>query len=350
VPTRPRTIASPPLAAAILGFAIAASAAAQAPDVAAIQAREARNADARTLAALERFRQALAARFGGDPMLTMLEASESEQTALVLASHGSAPAFVIWRGDRWIGTENRRLEPWAKADVAAANAFPLSSVRAASFRAWQDAWRKSPGKATDFVTGYAMGFDPAAGRVVVRATVGSMTTGRLGRHAFDPATGRAATIVAAAPPPPPKAAPKRSDDLRNDAAPALASLRKEVPAARLGSVRISRREIEFILADRSTWRFDDTHTLKPGARYDGSFLCEQGWLEGDVDWAKLGELPRSGVLAAGLDDEDAKHARFVIDRPRDCGGLAIEVVYDNYRVPQPWARFDPRGRFLRSSR
>ena len=44
------------------------------------------------------------------------------------------------------------------------------------------------------------------------------------------------------------------------------------------------------------------------------------------------------------------HARFRIDRPRDCGPLAIEVSYTNYQVPQPWVRFDPQGAFLRHSR
>ena len=143
-------------------------------------------------------------------------------------------------------------------------------------------------------------------------------------------------------------APKRSDDLRKDIATALAALRREAPATRLGAMRVSKREIEFTLADRSTWTFDATHTLKAGRPYDGSFLCEKGWTEGEVDWAKLPGLPRNGVLAAGLDDEDEKHARYVIDRPRDCGALAIEVVYDNYKIPQPWARFDARGRYVTS--
>ena len=339
------------MSAAIVACALAMPdvAAAQAADVAAIQAREARSADTRTLAALERFRQALVARYPGDPRLTMLEFGESEGTALVLASPAASPEFVIWRGDRWIGTENRKLEPWAKADVAAANAFPLSSVRASSFRAWQDAWRRAPGQATDFFMKYAMGYDPAAGRVVVRASVGSMTTGRMTEQRFDPAGGAPVAVAAAAPSPAPKTATRRSDDLRGDVPLALAALRREAPSTRMGAVRVTRREIAFTLADRTTWRFDAAHSLTPGPRYDGSFLCEQGWSESDVDWTALTHLPRNGVLAAGLDDESERHARFVIDRPRDCGGLAIEVFYDNYRAPQPWVRFDPRGRLLRSS-
>jgi hypothetical protein len=337
------------IAAALVPLA-AMPARAQTADVAAIQAREARNADERTLAALERFRRALVERYGGDARLAMLEFGESEAAALVLASPGAAPAFVIWRGDRFVGTGHRKFVPWASPEVAAANAFAVSSVRAASFRTWQDAWRRSPGQATDFMMKYEVGYDPAAGRVVVRATVGSLTTGRMTEQRFDPASGAPIAIAAAAPAPAPKAAPRRSDDLRADVALALAALRREVPATRLGSVRVARREIAFTLADRSTWRFDAAHALVPGPRYDGAFLCEQGWDEGEVDWTKLGALPRNGVLAAGLDDGDERHARFVIDRPRDCGSLVIEVFYDNYRPPQPWARFDPQGRFLRSSR
>lgn len=351
VPASPHVLALLPLAATLVGFAVAVPgvATAQATDVAAIQAREARNADARTLAALERFRQALSARFGGDPMLTMIEFGESEATALVLKSPASPPEFVIWRGDRWIGTENRKLDPWAGPDVAAANAFAISSLRAPSFRAWQDAWRRIPGQATDFVMKYAMAYDPAAGRVVVRATVGSMTTGRIAEQRFDPASGAPVTVAAAAPPPAPKAAPRRSADLRRDVGIAITALRREVPATPMGAVRVTAREIAFTLADRSTWRFDATHTLTPGPRYDGIFLCEQGWAEADVDWGTIEVLPRNGVLAAGLGDDAEQHARIVIDRPRDCGGLVIEVFYDNYRAPQPWVRFDPRGRLLRSS-
>lgn len=176
------------IAAALVPLA-AVPARAQTADVAAIQAREARNADERTLAALERFRRALVERYGGDPRLAMLEFGESEAAALVLASPGAAPAFVIWRGDRFVGTEHRRLVPWASPDVAAANAFALSSVRGDALRAWQRAWRSTPSRAGDYVSGYAVGYDPDAGRPVVRARVGSLATGRLSVHAFDPATG-----------------------------------------------------------------------------------------------------------------------------------------------------------------
>ena len=181
---------SAPLAvlAAVAAWGIA-RADAQGADVVAIQAREARNADQRTIAALERFRAALVARFGADPALTMLDVSENEGEALVLRAGTGAPEHVIWQGERWIGTENRQLRAWAAERVAAANAFPLSSVRAAAMRAWLASWRKVPAQATDFVAGYQVGFDPAAGRVVVRTRVGSLSTGRLSQQTFDPATG-----------------------------------------------------------------------------------------------------------------------------------------------------------------
>ena len=159
---------------------------AQPADVAAIQAREARNADARTLAALERFRQALVKRYGGDPSLTMLEFGETEGEALVVRPGGPSE-HVIWQGERWISTEGRQLKPWASPAIAATHAFALSSVKAEPIRAWLDAWRKAPGQATDFVTGYAIGYDPARSRIAVRATVGSMTTGRLSQQSFDAA-------------------------------------------------------------------------------------------------------------------------------------------------------------------
>jgi hypothetical protein len=344
---------SPALAAlalvALVALVAADPAPAQGGDVAQIQAREARNADARTLAALERFRQALIAKVGGDPMLAMLEFGESEAAALIVRP-GGARELLIRQGDRWIGTENRKLEPWAGAAVATANAFALSSVRATSFQAWIDRWRTIPGQATDFIMKFEMGYDPAVAKVVIKARVGSLTTGKIAAIAFDPASGQPVTIAAAATPPAPKAPPRKSDDLRRDVAIAIVALRREVPATRLGAVRIGRREIEFTLADRSTWRFDTAHVIRPGPRYDGSFLCERGWSENDVDWARLRDLPRNGVLAAGLDDEDEAHARFVVDRPRDCGGLAIEVVYDNDKTPQPRVRFDPQGRLQRSSR
>lgn len=322
---------------------------AQGGGVAEIQAREARNADARTLAAFERFRQALIAKIGGDPMLAMLEFGESEAAALVVRP-GGARELLIRQGDRWIGTENRKLEPWASAAVATANAFALSSVRATPIRAWIDRWRTVPGQATDFIMKFEMGYDPAVAKVVIKARVGSLTTGKISVVPFDPASGQPVTVAAAPAPAAAKAPPRKSDDLRRDVATAIAALRREVPATRLGAVRIDRREIEFTLADRSTWRFDAAHVIRPGPRYDGSFLCEQGWSEHDVDWTKLRDLPRNGVLAAGLDDEDEAHARFIVDRPRDCGGLGIEVVYDNDKTPRPRVRFDPQGRFQRSSR
>ena len=147
---------------------------AQPADVAAIQAREARNADARTLAALERFRAALVARF----------ISETEGEALVVRASGSTE-HVIRQGERWIGIDGRQLKPWASPAIAATHAFALSSVSAEPIRAWLDAWRKVPGQATDFVTGYAIGYEPARSRIAIRATVGSMTTGRLSQQTFD---------------------------------------------------------------------------------------------------------------------------------------------------------------------
>ena len=177
------------LAAFALGALAPLAAEAQGADVVAIQAREARNADNRTLAALERFRAALVARYGADPRLTMLTISEVEGAALVQRSTIALPEFVILRGDRWMSTEARQLKPWASPADAAANAFPLSAVRGDAIRAWLDLWRKMPGQTTDFVGEYGVGYEPALSRLVVRATVASMTTGKFTQHAFDAGTG-----------------------------------------------------------------------------------------------------------------------------------------------------------------
>jgi hypothetical protein len=159
---------------------------AQPADVAAIQAREARNADARTLAALERFRAALVERYGRDPKITMLVIGETEGEALVVRADGTSE-HAIRQGERWIGTEGRALKPWVSPAIAATHAFTLSSMKAETIRSWLDGWRNVPGQATDFVTGYAIGYDPARASVSIRASVGSMTTGRLSRQTFDAA-------------------------------------------------------------------------------------------------------------------------------------------------------------------
>src|SRR4029453_5868686 len=115
------------------------------------------NADRRTLAALEHFRRALVARYGGDPMLLMLAISETEGGALVARPAPAAPELALLQGDHWIPTGGRELRPWS--GKAEARAFALSSLRTAPIQAWLDRWRAQPGHATDFVADYTVGHD-----------------------------------------------------------------------------------------------------------------------------------------------------------------------------------------------
>ena len=116
-----------------------------------IQASEALHTDERLVAYLTRFKAALAAREGGDPTVLMFKASEVEGEALVVKAPGAPPEHVIWQEGKWIPNAGRQLRPWAAADVAAANAFRVSQVREATVREAMRAYRRAPGKATDFL-------------------------------------------------------------------------------------------------------------------------------------------------------------------------------------------------------
>ena len=82
-----------------------------------IQVSEARRTDERFLAYISRFKAALVAREGGDPLLLMFECSENEGQALVVRGPGAPPDHLIWQEGKWITTEGRQLRPWAVRDV-----------------------------------------------------------------------------------------------------------------------------------------------------------------------------------------------------------------------------------------
>ena len=317
--------------------------------VVAIQAQEAQRTDERFLAYLTRFKAALAARFGGDPTLLMFKASEVEGEALVVTAPGKPAEHVIWQEGNWIPNTNRQLRPWAAADVAADHAFHVSQVQEAVVREAIRAYRRKPGKATDFLGDLSVGFDPDASMLIARFLTASLSGTGLGTFAFDLASGMGVVIVRAPQPAPPKAAPRQSDDLRHDVARAFAALRAVAPDKRLGAVRIERDRIDITLAERSTFRFDPTFALTPGAHYEGIWLCEKGFVEGDVDWGNLPDLAHVAVLVDHLDDEDEPHARYIVDRSRECGPVEIEVIFDNYTTPQPWVKFDTSGRYRSAS-
>jgi hypothetical protein len=315
-----------------------------------VQAREAQRTDGRLLAYLARFKAALSAREGGDPQVVMLKASEVEGEALVIKAPGAPAEHVIWQEGQWIPNAGRQLRPWAAVEVAAAHAFRVSQVREATVREAIRAYRRMPDKATDFVGDLAVGFESETGTLIARLATASLTGAGLGSFAFDLASGMRVVIVRAPPPAPPGPAPRKSEDLRNDVAQAFAALRSVTPRTRLGAVRIEKERIDITLADRSTYRFDPTFTLQPDVRYDGIWLCEKGFLEEDVDWGKLPDLAHNAVLIGRLDDEDEPHVRYIVDRSRECGPVEIDTIFDNYETPQPWVKFDARGRYKSTSR
>ncbi len=339
-----------------LGFALGAvgafaQPARQAPpkSVLEIQISEAKRTDERFLAYIARFKAALVARDGGDPLLLMFKASEVEGEALVVRP-GAPPEHIIWQEGKWISNDGRQLRAWARPDVATANAFHVTEVREAVIRDTLRAYRTRPGKASDWIGDLTMGFDPDAVALVAQLVVGSMTGAGLGNFTFDPVTGKTVVIARAPPPVAPKPPPRLTDDMRHEIPRAIAAVRAAAPDARLGAVRITRQRIDVTLADRSAFTFDPTFVLTPANRYDGTWLCEKGFAADDIDWLRLHEFARLAVVNGRLDEEDEVHARFTIDRSRDCGPVEIEVVFDNYKIPQPWVKFDATGRYKGKSR
>jgi hypothetical protein len=305
---------------------------------------EAARTDERLLAYLARFKAALSEREGDDPQVLMLKASEVEGEALVVRPGGPAE-LLIWQDGQWISSQNRQLRPWATQDVAAANAFRASQVREAAIRDAIRAYRRQPGKATDYVGDLEVGYEPVAGALVAKLMTASLSSAGTGSMAFDPMTGKSVTIARAVAPVTPRAPARQTDDMRHEIPRALAAVRDAAPDTRLGAVRITRQRIDVTLADRSTYTFDPTFVLTPGTRYDGTWLCEQGFGANEVNWLTLQDLAHIALINGRLDEEDEVHARYTVDRSRDCGPIEIEVVFDNYEIPQPWVKFDASGHY-----
>jgi hypothetical protein len=345
--TRSRASAMGVLALAVFACGTATQSRAQstAKGVVDIQVSEAKRTDERFLAYITRFKAALSARVGGDPILLMFECSENEGQALVVREPGAPPDHLIWQEGKWIATEGRQLRPWAVPDVAAANTFRLSQVREAAVRETIRAYRARPGKAADWLGDVTIGFDPDAGALTARMVVGSLNSNGMDTFTFDPATGKNVVVARAPPPAAPKPPPRQTDDVRHEIPRALAAVQAAAPGMRLGAVRITRQRIDVTLADRSTYAFDATYVLTPGPRYDGTWLCEKGFAANEIDWLRLHEFARLAVVNGQLDEEDEVHARFTVDRSRDCGPVEIEVVFDNYKIPQPWVKFDASGHY-----
>jgi hypothetical protein len=330
-------------------------------DVREIQAREALRADERLFAYFARFREALASRVGGDPWLTMLKVSENEAEALVHDAAGGAAKHVIFQEGRWIDpVPERRLAPWGRAPSAAAQAFRLSSVDEAQWRAKIKAYRANHPR--DFLMGVSVGyFGTPYDRVMVDVQVLSMSGGP-SSLTFD-MKGEGADVNAAI------ADVRKAGEAakqREEAAQASASkrnllaemprliedFRRDVGPAKLMAVWVRRQRATLIQADGTMFDYDRRRFVRRAEPYRQSFLCSEGFDDREVDWTALHPLVDRAFRSRGnLGEEDKPFAEITVERPRShergCRALEIEVKFTNYRPPWPYVTFDAQGRQLR---
>ena len=346
------------LAVALLG---SASALAQVQDHRAVQAREAQNADNRTLAYLAGFRAALIAKFGADPWLSKLVWNENEVSALVNAMPTAAAEHVIWQEGKWISTDGRQLKPWVTNADPAIALFRLSTVTDKFIRERIRAHRAVPARAADFLMSSTVGyFGKPFDRIVFEMQVGSMTGFGISAVAFDLASGAPLdvnTVIA-------DARTQRAEAARKDTAEAkaaakrnlvaeapstLAAFRRERGNAKLMAVWIARDKVTFVQADRAIIDYDQRgrFTQRPSP-YDQAWLCTQGFEDREVDWNGFAVLIDKALLAGNLDEEDRAHAAVAVERPRECEPTRIEVKFTNYKSPYPFVTFDAAGRLLKA--
>ena len=338
-----------------------ASSAAQAPDVRALQAAEARKTDERTLAYLARFRAALVERFGADPLLSALVFSENEGTALVHADSSAPAQFVIFQEGKWIGTDGRELKPWAPGADPALARFGLSRVTEAFVRERFRAHRAVAARASDHLSPVRIGyFGKPFDRLIMEVQVLSLTRFGLSTAAYDLATGAALDVDAAIA----DARTQREAAAKKDAAEAriaaqrnlvreapavIAQFRKEMGPQRLMAVWIERQSVTFIQADNAVIDYDRRGRFTRRARpYDSGWLCREGFDDREVDWNGFATLIEKAMLARSLDEEDRDHARIDVERQRGCAPTTIEVKFTNYKTPWPFAVFDASGRLVRA--
>lgn len=344
--------------AAALG---AITASAQAPDTRAVQIREAQRSDERLFAYYGRFKAALIARYGADPLLSKLQVSEAEAQALVHARRDAPAEHVIWQAGKWISTANRQLRPWVSATEAQAHLFPLSAAGEKLWREKFRAHREKPQQAADHLGEVTAGyFGPPFDRLAVEVQVGSMTTGTLDAFVFDAVSGETLDVRgAAAKARADRAAAERREaaadkavaqrDLVVDAPQALAEFRRDVGSAKLMAVWIERDKIAFVQTDRIIVDYDRRARFARRAEpYTSAWLCTDGFDDSDIDWRALPALVDKAMLAGNMDDEDRAYAAIDVERPRDCASPTIEVKFTNYRSPKPYVRFDARGRLQKT--
>ena len=153
----------------------------------ATQIREAQRADERTFAYFARFRTALTARFGNDPLLSMLEWTEQEAQALVHAHADGPGEHVIYQTGKWISTDGRELKPWAPRAPTSLTRLRLSAVSEPMLREKLRAYRAQPAKAADSLAGVKVGyFGKPFDRLVAEITVIGMSLFGLSAIVLDP--------------------------------------------------------------------------------------------------------------------------------------------------------------------
>jgi hypothetical protein len=344
----------------LLALALAASAGAQ--DTRTIQVREAQRTDERTFAYFREFRAALSARFGADPLLSMLKFSEQEGEALVHATPAGAAEHVIFQTGKWISTDGRQLKPWAPdADPATAQ-FRLSAVREPWLRDRFKAHRAKPANAADHLSPVTVGyFGNPFNRMIVEITVVHVGPAfRMSAIAFDFATGAQLDVEAAIAQvkaqreaEQAKRTAARNEaakrDLRKEIPAVVAGYRRDVGAGRLMGISIARDTITFIESDGVVTDYDRMGAFtRRKSKYDSPFMCRDGFDERDIDWTIFPTLVEKAMLARNLDEEDRDHAAFNVERPRECEPVTIEVKFTNYKSPQPYSVFDARGRLVRT--
>ena len=343
----------------LLAFATAAGA----QDTRTIQIREAQRTDDRTFAYFAQFKAAMIARFGADPLLSMLKFSEQEGEALVHATPTGPAEHVIFQTGKWISTDGRQLKPWAPdADPAVAR-FRLSAVREAWLRDKFKTHRAQAAKAADYLSPITIGyFGTPFNRMIVEIGVVSMATSafKMSAIAFDFTTGQQLDVDAAIA----QAKAQREGDqarrtaarreaekrdLRKEVPAVLAAYRRDVGTARLMGIWIARDKITFIQSDGLMTDYDRLGAFTRRERkYDSIWMCRDGFDERDIDWAGFPTLVEKAMLAGNLDEEDRDHAEFNVERPRECEPVTIEVKFANYKSPQPYSVFDARGRLVRT--
>jgi len=328
-------------------------------EVKAIQAREALRADDRLFAYYDRFRAALIEKAGADPLLSALVVSENEAQALVHAAPTAPAEHLIWQEGKWISTDGRQLRPWAPEAPASVAQFRLSAVPDKVLRDRVKAYRAGPGRATDFVSTFRVGyFGKPFDRMIAELQVASMTSG-LASAQYDLASGASVDVAGAikeartareaqAKRDAEELKEARKRNLVKEAPDVLAAFRRDVGAARLMAVYVKRHQVTFVQADKTMVDYDPRgRFVRRDKPYDREWLCTQGFDDREIDWTSFPALVQKALLAGGLDEEDREHAEIDVERPRDCKPTNIEIRFTNYKLPQPSISFDASGRVKR---